>query len=130
MAFAHPTIISILNKIKPPYNISGATQIQVKLALENLEFVNKSISEVKIEKNRLISILNTISQVEKVYPSHANFILVKLNNSQALFDYLIDHKIITRNRSNVTMCESSIRITIGTKDENNVLLDNIMSFYK
>lgn len=130
MAFAHPIIISILNKIKPPYNISGATQQQVLLALENLDFVKKSVSEIIIEKNRLISKLNTIKQVEKVFPSHANFILVKFKNSQALFDYLINKKIITRNRSNVSLCESSIRITIGTTDENRILMDNIISFYQ
>ncbi|MEY2793894.1 MAG: Histidinol-phosphate transaminase, partial [Bacteroidota bacterium] len=72
MAFAHPEIIGILNKIKPPYNISGATQEQVLLALNNLHFVKNSITEINIQKNKLISDLKDLGQVEKIIPSHAN----------------------------------------------------------
>lgn len=130
MAYAHPTIISILNKIKPPYNIGGSTQKEVLYALKNKDFVNKSISEINIQKNKLISDLNKIPQVEKVFPSHANFILVKFQNAQSLFDYLISHKIIARNRSNVELCENSIRITIGTATENTILLNQVLEFYQ
>jgi histidinol-phosphate aminotransferase len=130
MAFAHKTLISILNKIKPPYNISGATQEQVKLALKNIDFVNKSISEIKIQKNKLISVLEELNSVEQIFPSDANFILVKFNKAQELFNYLISKKIIARNRSNIALCDNCIRITIGKSEENKALIHQIISFYQ
>ncbi len=129
MAFANPEIIRILNKVKPPYNISGATQEQVLDALNNKDFVKKSISQINIEKNKLISELETIVGVESITPSHANFILVKFVNAQALFGFLIKEKVITRNRSSVSLCENSIRITIGTPEENKILISKIKNFY-
>jgi histidinol-phosphate aminotransferase len=130
MAIAHPTVISLLNKVKPPYNISGATQEQVRLALSNQDFVKNSIEEISIQKNSLILNLNEIKEVEEIFPSHANFILVKFKASKRLFDYLIEHKVITRNRSNVTLCEGCIRITIGKKEENEQLISQIKAFYQ
>lgn len=130
MAIAHPTVINLLNKVKPPYNISGATQEQVRLALSNQDFVKNSIEEISIQKNSLILNLNEIKEVEEIFPSHANFILVKFKASKRLFDYLIEHKVITRNRSNVTLCEGCIRITIGKKEENEQLISQIKAFYQ
>ncbi len=130
MAIAHPTVISLLNKVKPPYNISGATQEQVRLALSNQDFVKNSIEEISIQKNSLILNLNEIKEVEEIFPSHANFILVKFKASKRLFDYLIEHKVITRNRSNVTLCEGCIRITIGKREENEQLISQIKAFYQ
>ena len=129
MAMANEQIIAIINKIKPPYNISGATQEQVKIALSNFDFVKNSIKNITIQKNDLISELNKMNEVEKIYPSDANFILVKFKSSKDLFNYLIDQKVITRNRSSVILCEGCIRITIGTKEENETLLAKIKAFY-
>lgn len=129
MAFAHPQIISLLNKIKPPYNIGGATQEIVLKALRDKTFVKDAIQVIKSEKTRLIEELEKIPQVIKVLPSHANFLLVKLQHAQGLFDYLIREKVITRNRSNVPLCEDTIRITIGLPMENTILLEKINSFY-
>lgn len=129
MAMANEQIIAIINKIKPPYNISGATQEQVKIALSNIDFVKNSIKNITIQKNDLISELNKMKEVEKIYPSDANFILVKFKSSKDLFNYLIDQKVITRNRSSVILCEGCIRITIGTKEENETLLAKIKAFY-
>jgi histidinol-phosphate aminotransferase len=129
MAYANPTIIALLNKIKPPYNIGGATQQIVSQALSDREFVKKGIELILAEKARLITEFEKIPQVQQVYPSHANFLLVKLQSAQALFDYLISEKVITRNRSSVPLCEDTIRITVGLPDENSILLEKIKSFY-
>jgi histidinol-phosphate aminotransferase len=129
MAFAHPTIISLLNKIKPPYNIGGATQEIVIKALANTSFKKSSVSLLLAERTRLIESLGQIPEVLQIYPSDANFILVRFKNSNELFNYLISEKLITRNRSTVTLCEDSIRITIGLSEENDKLVDLISTFY-
>ncbi|MHA8052215.1 histidinol-phosphate transaminase [Aquirufa sp. OSTEICH-129A] len=129
MAFANPQIIQILNKIKPPYNISGATQALVLEALKNREFLFNSIQQINHAKNTLISKLEAMPQVVKVYPSQANFILVKMERAQDLFDYLISQKVITRSRTNVALCEDSIRITVGLPEENQILIQKMQEFY-
>ncbi|MFM1933309.1 MAG: Histidinol-phosphate transaminase [Bacteroidota bacterium] len=129
MAFAHPTIIGLLNKIKPPYNIGGATQEIVIKALNNTSFKENAVSLLLAQRTRLIDSLRQIPEVLQIYPSDANFILVRFNKSNELFSYLISEKLITRNRSTVTLCEDSIRITIGLSEENDKLVDLITKFY-
>jgi len=129
MAFANPQIIALLNKIKPPYNIGGATQEIVQKALSDKQFVVDAIKLISNEKLKLIHELEKIPQVKKTYTSHSNFLLVNFEKAQELFDYLINEKVITRNRSNVPLCEESIRITIGLPAENRALLQKIKSFY-
>jgi histidinol-phosphate aminotransferase len=129
MAFAQPVVIQLLNKIKPPYNISGSTQALVEKALSDTEFVKRSVETLNNAKKDLISKLNTIPGIQHIHPSHANFILIRCSKAQELFTYLIEQKIITRNRSNVTLCENSIRITIGLPEENNLLVNKIKRFY-
>ena len=129
MAFANPTIINLFNKIKPPYNIGGATQRLVQKALSNSQFVTESIQQLKINKEKLINDLKHIKGVSTIFHSDANFILVKFIRAQELFDYLISQKIIARNRSNVEFCNDSIRITIGLESENKELIQKIKIFY-
>ena len=129
MAFAHPTIIGLLNKIKPPYNIGGATQEIVIKALANTSFKENSVSLLLAERKRLMESLGQIPEVIHIYPSDANFILVRFKKSNELFSYLISEKLITRNRGTVTLCEDSIRITIGLSEENDKLVDLISKFY-
>jgi len=129
MAFANPTIINLFNKIKPPYNIGGATQRLVQKALNSSHFVTESIQQLKINKEILINDLKHINGVSTIFHSDANFILVKFIRAQELFDYLISEKIIARNRSNVELCNDSIRITIGLKSENKELIQKIKIFY-
>ena len=93
------------------------------------EFLKTSVDTLNNAKKALISNLKEVTGIDHIYPSHANFILVKCQQAKALFDYLIEQKIITRNRSNVTLCENSIRITIGLPAENNLLLEKIKRFY-
>jgi len=129
MAFAHPTIISLLNKIKPPYNIGGATQEIVNKALANTSFKEEAVKLILSERSRLIEALKKIAEVIHIYPSDSNFILVQFKRANDLFNFLIEAKLITRNRSSVALCEDSIRITIGISEENDKLVHLIQKFY-
>lgn len=129
MAFASKEIIEVFNKIKPPYNINQATQDIVLEALEGVEIVNEWIKEVVEEREKLSASLQTLTQVAHVTPSDANFILVKLGEPRALYNFLVSKGIIVRDRSKVELCEGCLRLTIGTPQENIVLLENIRAFY-
>jgi histidinol-phosphate aminotransferase len=121
MAFAHPAIVSLLNKIKPPYNISSATQ---RLALDALQDTSKGqwVQSIIRERTRVASELIKITSVKKVYPSEANFLLVRIDNARNVYTKLVNNKIVVRDRSNVKLCEDCLRITIGTAEENETLL--------
>ena len=129
LAFASKEIIDIFNKIKPPYNINAVSQKLVLDALDKSKQVNKWIKKIILERIKLSNKLVKLSFILKVYPSEANFILVKTVDAKGIYNYLISKKIIVRNRSQVTLCENCLRITIGTKEENKKLL-NILKKYK
>lgn len=123
MCFASEEIIKVLNKIKPPYNLSGATQAILLEALDFVETKNQLVKDILVERERLAQELVVIPTVKHIYPSDANFLLVKFEKARQLFDDLIEQKIIVRDRSKVTLCEDCLRITVGTSEENNVLLE-------
>ncbi|HAK77774.1 MAG TPA: histidinol-phosphate transaminase [Runella sp.] len=123
MCFASEEIIKVLNKIKPPYNLSGATQAILLEALDFVEAKNQLVKDILVERQRLAQELVVIPTVKHIYPSDANFLLVKFEKAKQLFDNLIEQKIIVRDRSKVTLCEDCLRITVGTSEENNVLLE-------
>ncbi|MBB3836818.1 histidinol-phosphate aminotransferase [Runella defluvii] len=123
MCFASEEIIKVLNKIKPPYNLSGATQAILLEALDFVETKNQLVKDILVERERLAQELVVIPTVKHIYPSDANFLLVKFEKAKQLFDDLIKQKIIVRDRSKVTLCEDCLRITVGTSEENNVLLE-------
>ena len=100
------------------------------MALDNLDQVNNWIKEVVAERNKLAAELVKLPFVLKVYPSEANFILVKTNDPAGIYQYLAENKIIIRNRSSVTLCEGCLRITIGTKEENKQLLNTLINYTK
>jgi len=122
MTFASKEIINLLNKIKPPYNISGASQELALKALENLDKVNIMIKETVAERENLVKELIQLPVVKKVYPSDANFVLTKVTDANAIYNYLKQKGIIVRNRTNVILCEGCLRITVGTPSENTSLL--------
>lgn len=130
MAFASKEVIGVFNKIKPPYNINQATQDIVLEALEHVEQVNEWIKQVVEERGKLSASLKELPQVVHITPSEANFILVKLEEPRALYDFLVDKGIIVRDRSKVELCEGCLRLTIGTPAENIMLIENIREFYK
>jgi len=121
MAFSNPVIIQYFNKMKPPYNISTINQKTALSRLGQTDQFKKQVYKIKKEKERLSQILPGIGVVEKVYPSDANFLLVKVNNAFYIYNALINKSIITRNRSN--MVDNCLRITIGKKAENDKLID-------
>ena len=128
MAFASEEIISIFNKIKPPYNINVVSQQLLLEALDNKSQVDEWVKEIITERKKVSDELSKLSFVKTIYPSEANFILVKVENAKKVYILLITQKIIVRDRSNVTLCDNCLRITIGTKEENNKLL-NILKQY-
>ena len=122
MAFSSRQVIDILNKVKPPYNINQATQDLALEALKNIQKVNEWIKITVAERERLSSELAKLSLVIEVYPSDANFILVKVTDAQKTYNDLVDKGIIVRDRSKVSLCEGCLRITVGTVEENNELI--------
>jgi histidinol-phosphate aminotransferase len=128
MAFSSTLIVDVMNKIKPPYNINQASQELALKALEQVDQVNGWIRETVGERERLASILPTIDAVEQVYPSDANFLLVKTADPRGIYEALVDKGIIVRDRSRVQLCEGCLRITIGTPEENTALVEVLRSF--
>lgn len=128
MVYASTDIIDVLNKIKPPYNINQATQELALKALDHLDEVNEMIKETVKERELLVKDLVQLPFVEKIFPSDANFVLVKMKDANAVYSFLKDKGIIVRNRSNVILCENSLRITVGTDHENKELVKTLKQF--
>jgi histidinol-phosphate aminotransferase len=122
MAFASEEIIHVMNKIKPPYNINQASQDLALQALDELGQVNDMIKEIVQQREELRNSLSRISIVQKIYPSDANFLLVKVVNARAVYAELLEKKIVVRDRSRVELCDGCLRITVGTPPENNTLI--------
>lgn len=123
LAFANEEIIKLFNKVKPPYNISEIAQNAILEAFENAEKVEKTIVEIISERKKLIEKLREFSFVKKIYPTDANFVLVKTSDAEKIYKFLLDEKIVVRNRNNVELCDGCLRITIGTTEENESLLN-------
>jgi histidinol-phosphate aminotransferase len=127
MAFASEQIISYLNKIKPPYNISKPVQDLVLKALDEVGQVNDMIMLLVDSRGRLEKALLELSAVLQVYPSDANFLLVKFDDAKAMYAHLLNLGIVVRDRSNVVLCDQCLRITVGTDAENDSLVNGIKS---
>lgn len=128
MAFASEEIIEVMNKVKPPYNVNEASQQLALQALNNVSLVNLWIKETLEQRDSLVLALKEFAFVLDIYPSDANFILVKTTNAKDIYDFLVQHGIIIRDRSKVELCEGCLRITIGTPDENKTLLSTLQQY--
>lgn len=128
MAFASEEFIKILNKIKYPYNLNGVTQKLLYTALGKEDKKNKYVKQVLKERQRLHKELAKLSIVKHIFPSDSNQLLVKFSDANAIFHFLIGQKIITRNRSNVILCEDCIRISVGTQKENEILMEALKKY--
>jgi histidinol-phosphate aminotransferase len=128
MLFASAEIINWLNKIKPPYNINQATQELALKALNEVEQVNDMIRQIVQMRSEMAEQLKQLPVVKKVYPSDANFLLVKTDNAVKLYEHLLGDGIVVRDRSKVKLCDGCLRITIGTDDENKKLLESLKKF--
>ena len=122
MAFASKEIISIFNKVKYPYNVNQLTQQQALEALKDPFEVDQWVKILLQERSRMIEAFRELPICEKVYPTDANFFLAKMTDATKIYNYLVDHAIIVRNRHRVQLCQNCLRITSGTKSENNELV--------
>lgn len=127
MCFANKDIINVLNKIKPPYNISILSQNAAVEGLQKIEKKNAWVKELISQREWLAKELTKINAIKKVYPSDANFLLVKISNAREAYNQLVSRGIIVRDRSNVILCDDCLRITVGTPLENQTLLKELNS---
>jgi len=123
MAFASPEIISFFNKVKYPYNINLLTQYFVGEEIKKLKRKNDWVDMLLTERTELVAQLESLPMVVKVYPSDANFVLVRVNDANATYRYLVEQGIIVRNRNNVSLCLGCLRITVGIPEENTLLIE-------
>ncbi|MCB0630195.1 MAG: histidinol-phosphate transaminase [Saprospiraceae bacterium] len=128
MIFASETIIGYFNKVKPPYNVNELTQRAALQALQDEAVYAEKLQTLLKERETLVTLLPEYTFVEHIYPSDANFLLVKVDDPQGLYRYLTAKGIIVRDRSRVLMCEGCLRFTVGTPEENEVLLNALQAY--
>jgi histidinol-phosphate aminotransferase len=121
--YASASIIAIVNKIKPPYNINVLSQEKALERIIDIDKYNIEIQTILDNKRDLIEHLSNIKYIEKIFPSDANFVLIKVDDASKRYNQLIDFGIVIRNRTTQLLCENCLRITIGTKSENEKLIN-------
>jgi histidinol-phosphate aminotransferase len=129
MGFAQQPLINILNKIKPPYNISSAAQAEAIKIFENIDQLTAQTQKIKSERERLKMELTRYKQVSEIFPSAANFILIRVDDANKLYNFLTSEGIIVRNRHGQKHCDNCLRITVGTPDENDLLIYKLDEYY-
>ena len=130
MAFASPEIISIFNKVKYPYNVNILTQRYAIKLLDNFASVEKKVAEILKNREKLAKALSKLSCITEIYPTDANFILVKTIDADSIYKYLIEKGIVARNRNGISLCDNCIRITVGTAVENKQVISALKSYKK
>lgn len=126
IAYSNPEIIALMNKVKPPYNVSKLNQEAALKALENNALFLKQKDEIVKQKVWMKNALSELTFVQKIFPSDANFLLLEVANANELYQYLIEKKVIVRNRNSVV--KNCIRITIGSETENKLLIKEMKQF--
>ena len=116
--------------MKPPYNVSTIAQEAVCNALKRFDLVEKTIEQTILEREKLGLAVEKLNFVKKIYPSDANFILVKTRDANSIYQYLLENEIVVRNRNNVELCAGCLRITVGTPEENSKLLKALKKYEK
>lgn len=122
ICYASAEIIAVLNKIKPPYNVNKLTQTKALERIMDVEGVQQEIQNILKERSILLDTLKKIDFVEKIYPTDANFVLIRVDDATKRYTQLLEKGIVTRNRSSQPLCQNTLRITIGTKIENEKLI--------
>jgi histidinol-phosphate aminotransferase len=130
ICYASEEIISVLNRIKPPYNVNELTQQRAILQLEQNKQTKQQVVSILQERDMLIEKLEAIPFVSKIYPSDANFILVKVDDATKRYNKLIKKGIVVRNRTTQPGCENCLRLTVGTHEENEILIETLLSISK
>jgi histidinol-phosphate aminotransferase len=127
ICYASAAIISVLNKIKPPYNVNELTQQRAIFRLGNEPKIKSEIASIIEQREELLKVLLDVKFVEKIYPTEANFILIKVDNANKRYDELIAKGIVIRNRTTQPLCENTLRLTIGTEEENMKLMNTLLA---
>lgn len=122
ICYASAEIISVLNKIKPPYNVNKLTQQRALKRLLNLDIVQNEVNTILSQKHKLLKLLPEIEFIEEIYPTDGNFILVKVDDANKRYAQLLEKGIVVRNRSNQPLCHNCLRFTIGANNENKKLI--------
>ena len=130
MAFASKQIIGLMNKVKYPYNVNLLTQQQAMKVLDDRYDVERWVNMILQERGRMVEAFAQLPICEKVYPTDANFFLARVTDAQAVYDYLVGLGIVVRNRTRVQLCHNCLRITIGTRNENNELFGALRQYRK
>ena len=130
MAFASKEIVALMNKVKYPYNVNFLTQQKALEVLQDPFGVDKWVKVLLGERARMVGAFMELPICERVYPTDANFFLAKVDDAQSIYDYLVDKGIIVRNRTRVQLCHNCLRVTIGTKSENNELLAALRTYQR
>jgi histidinol-phosphate aminotransferase len=130
VCYASKEIITILNSIKPPYNVNELSQQRAFERLNNKDEVATEIKAIKIEREKLIQPLEHINYIDKIYPSDCNFVLVKVDDATKRYNQLINLGIVVRNRTTQPLCENCLRFTVGTEEENEKLIKTLLSISK
>ncbi|MEN9459091.1 MAG: histidinol-phosphate transaminase [Bacteroidota bacterium] len=130
MAFASTAIIEVLNRVKPPYNINQATQELALKALEEVGQVNDMIRLLVDMRDALSTVFKSMPTVQEVYPSDANFLLVKIKYARKVYEFLLTKGIVLRDRSNVQLCDDCLRITVGSEQDNTILVEAMQDWYQ
>ena len=125
--YASNEIISVLNKIKPPYNINSLSQeTAIKKLLQNS--LSTQVKKILVQKKKIIETLSRCEFVKNIYPSDANFILIKVDNANFRYQQFLDNGVVVRNRSNQPLCDNCLRISIGTKEETEQVIELLKTF--
>ncbi|MCB9347112.1 MAG: histidinol-phosphate transaminase [Lewinellaceae bacterium] len=128
MAFASEEVIELFNKVKPPYNVNQLTQEAVLKALDDYQQQQQWVQSILGQRTLLAQYLSGLDFVERIHPSDANFLLVKVAEPRRIYDFLVERGIIVRDRSRVSLCEGCLRITVGTPEENEQLFRALVEF--
>ena len=127
ICFASEEIISVLNRIKPPYNVNELTQQKAMLQLKDYDLTKQQVQSILKEREALITNLQTVSFISKIYPTDANFVLAKVDDATKRYNQLLEKGIVIRNRTTQPGCENCLRFTVGTTEENSLLVDSLKS---
>ena len=128
MAFASPEIIAVFNKVKYPYNVNLLTQEQATKMLSDPFEIDRKVQLILQQRTQMIEAFRLLPICQQVYPTDANFFLVRVTDAQAIYDYLVERGIIVRNRTRVTLCNNCLRITVGTRSENDELIGALRQY--
>ncbi len=128
LAFASPAVISVMNQVRYPYNVNVLTQRTALEEVRQASRVAKWVAEIIGERERIMPLVAQTPGCRQVYPSSANFFLARFDDAKAMYDHLSENGIIVRNRSKITLCGNTLRITVGTRAENDELLECMNKF--